>query len=169
MKKKSLILVAACAALILTSSIGTAFAYFSTYEKALGGYVIHLGDYEEITEDFNDWTKKVVITSKSDSLDDVYIRIKAFSGSTVNLQYVGDSKWSPAADGYYYYSDSLKAGESTTEIDVKITNIPEGVDPKSFNVVVIYEATKVKYKADGTPYADWNDVLDVTYKEEGDK
>ncbi|MBQ8137991.1 MAG: hypothetical protein IJ195_00890 [Lachnospiraceae bacterium] len=169
MKKKSLILTAACAALIMTASIGSAFAYFSTYEKAMGGYVIHLGHYEEIPEEFQDWTKKVVIKNRADSLDDVYVRVKAFAGSTVNLQYIGDARWTPASDGFYYYSDSIKPGESTAEIDVKISNIPAGVDPQSFNVVVIYEATKVKYRADGTAYADWSELLDVTYEEEGDK
>ena len=54
MKKKSLILTAACAALIMTASIGSAFAYFSTYERAMGGYAIHLGHYEEIPEEFLD-------------------------------------------------------------------------------------------------------------------
>ena len=29
-----------------------------------------------------------------------------------------------------------------------------------FNVVVIYESTPVMYREDGTPYADWNVVLD---------
>ena len=168
MKKKGLLLTAACAALVLTASIGSAFAYFSTYEKALGGYEIHLGDYEEITEDFSDWTKKVVVTSRQDSKDDVYVRIKAFAGSQVALQYSGDTRWSPAADGYYYYSDVLKPGESTSEIDVLINNIPQGVDPDSFNVVVVYEATAVRYNADGTPYADWTQTLDVTYVTGGD-
>ncbi|MBR6909289.1 MAG: hypothetical protein IKN35_03260, partial [Lachnospiraceae bacterium] len=98
MKKKSLILTAACAALIMTASIGSAFAYFSTYERAMGGYVIHLGHYEEIPEEFEDWTKKVVIKNRADSLDDVYVRVKAFAGSTVNLQYIGDARWTPASD-----------------------------------------------------------------------
>ena len=44
MKNKKLILTAAaaCSALILASSIAPAFAYVSTYERALGGYTIHL-------------------------------------------------------------------------------------------------------------------------------
>ena len=168
MKKKSLILVAACAVLILTASIGSAFAYFSTYEKALGGYIIHLDGYQEWTEEFQDWTKKVQITSRQDSKEDVCVRVTAYAGSLVTLQYSGDSKWSPAADGYYYYSDILKPGESTSEIDVHISNIPMSVDPQSFNVVVVYEACAVKYHSDGTPYADWNQLLDVTYVTGGD-
>ncbi len=167
MKKKSLILIAACAVLILTASIGSAFAYFSTYEKALGGYVLHLGDYIEWTEDFQDWTKHVQITSRADSEEDVYVRVIAYGGS-VNLQYSGDSRWTPGADGYYYYSDILKPGESTSFIDVKISNIPMDVEPESFNVIVYYEATPVRYQPDGTPYADWNELLDVTYVTGGD-
>ena len=33
-------------------------------------------------------------------------------------------------------------------------------DGLTFNVVVIYESTPVLYREDGTPYADWNAVLD---------
>jgi hypothetical protein len=42
MKKQRLILTAAAvsATLIIASSIGSAFAYFSTYERALGGFTL---------------------------------------------------------------------------------------------------------------------------------
>ncbi len=168
MKKKKILLTAACAVLILSATIGSAVAYFSTYEKALGGYVLHLDDYEEYTEEFQDWTKKVVITSKKDSKEDVYVRVRAYAGTQVKLQYIADDSWTPAADGFYYYSGILKPGESSSEIDVKISNIPTGVDLQSFNVVVVYEATPVRYHADGSPYADWSEVLDVTYVTGGD-
>ena len=90
MKKKKILLTAACAVLILSATIGSAVAYFSTYEKALGGYVLHLDDYEEYTEEFQDWTKKVVITSKKDSKEDVYVRVRAYAGTQVKLQYIAD-------------------------------------------------------------------------------
>jgi hypothetical protein len=170
MKKQRLILTAAAvsATLIIASSIGSAFAYFSTYERALGGYVVHLGDYEEITEDFQDWTKKVVVTNKTNSTESVFVRVKAFAGQSVDLIYSADADWTPGADGYYYYGKVLAPGETSSQIDVKIANIPQTVDPKSFNVVVVYEAAPAKYQPDGTAIPDWDQKFDVTYEQGGD-
>ena len=162
MKNKKLILTAAaaCSALILASSIAPAFAYFSTYERALGGYTIHLDNYIEKTEEFHDWTKKVVITNTKaqNATEHVYVRIKALAGEDVmkTIVYSGGPEWTPGGDGYYYYANPLAPGESTTEIDVKINDIPITVDPESFNVIVVYECCPVRYHEDGTPYADWN-------------
>ncbi len=169
MKKKIIFLTAACALLILTASAGTAFAYFSTYEKALGGYTLHLGDYEEYTEEFKDWTKRLVVTNKESSYENVFVRAKAFAGSEVSLKYIADESWTPASDGYYYYNGYLKPGQSTSELQVKITGIPQGVDAKSFNVILIYESCSAKYTADGTPYADWTEKVQATYVNGGER
>ena len=71
-------------ALVLGSSIGTALAYFTTCAPAKGGYVIHLGEETEIEEEFSDWTKHVVITSREDS-SGVFVRVTAFSGAAYPL------------------------------------------------------------------------------------
>jgi len=53
-------------------------------------------------------------------------------------------------------------GGKTSVLSVKIENVPEAdlENGTMFNVVVIYESTPVMYREDGTPYADWNVVLD---------
>ena len=35
-------------------------------------------------------------------------------------------------------------------------------------MIVIYESTPVKYKEDGTPYADWTTVLEVKKSSQAD-
>ena len=44
-------------------------------------------------------------------------------------------------------------------MQVRISGIPEGEE--SFNVAVVYETTPVQYRADGTPYADWEVRLEA--------
>lgn len=159
MKKKNILLAALAVSLTLSAGAGSAWAYFTTYANASGGYTLSLGDKTTVSEDFSSWTKHVVITSQTDS-QPVYVRAKAFCGSDYELIYSGSNKWSPSNDGYYYYSDILNGGASTDALDVKIENIPEEVkDGDSFNVVVIYETTPVRYHEDGTPYADWSATL----------
>ena len=51
MKKRTLILAVLAVVLVLSASIGSAVAYFTTYATARGGYVIHLGGRTEIEED----------------------------------------------------------------------------------------------------------------------
>ncbi len=161
MKKNTMILAALAVILTLTAGVSSAWAYFTTYAEAKGGYTLHLGDKTTVSENFSDWTKHVSIASETDS-EPVYIRVKAFCGSEYSLIYSDAAgKWTPGEDGYYYYSDIVNGGGATDVLDVKIENVPEGMeDSDSFHVVVIYETTPVRYREDGTPYADWSARLD---------
>lgn len=160
MRKKNILLAAMAAALTLSAGVGSAWAYFTTYAEAKGGYTIELGDRTTVEEEFSAWTKHVVVTSEEGS-EPVYVRARAFCGSGYSLVYSGSDRWGPAADGYYYYSDILGGGESTDPLDVRIEDVPAEVDDAAaFNVVVVYETTPVLYREDGTPYADWTATLD---------
>ena len=146
------------------AGIGEAWSYFTTYAEAAGGYTIQLGDRTEITEEFTDWTKHVVIENVESS-EPVYIRARAFCGSQYTLVYSGEG-WIQGSDGYYYYGNIVNGGASTGQLDIRIENIP--ADPEEmerFNVVVIYESTPVKYHEDGSPYTveetDWSELLDT--------
>ena len=66
MKKKSSLLAALVLTVILTAGIGKAWAYFTTYAEAAGGYTIELGERTQVREEFREWTKHVVITSAED-------------------------------------------------------------------------------------------------------
>lgn len=162
MKKRNICLAALAAVLILAGSAGSAWAYFTTYVEAQGTQTIALGDETTIEEpEPVDWTKHVVITSDEDSRP-VYVRARAFSGSQYPLNFSGSAKWTPGADGYYYYSDILNAGESTEELLIKINGIPEEIrESMELNVAVIYETTPVLYDEGGNPYADWNGDVTV--------
>ena len=76
---------------------------------------------------------------------DCYVRVKALAGSKYQdgLQYSdSDGKWTPGEDGYYYYSDPIAPGESTSVLDIRIDSKESDA---SFNVVVVQESTKVLY------------------------
>lgn len=111
----------------MAAGVGTTFAYFTTHAEAVGGHTINLGDYTEITETFTDRTKHVVIRNQATDAGQsipVFIRVKAFSGSSNPLTYSepdGLSNWTPAADGYHYYTLPVAPGEETTQLDVKVT------------------------------------------------
>ena len=156
-------------ALILVSAagIGEAWAYFTTYAEAKGGYRIKLGYETEIEEKVSNWEKTVIISSKEGS-QPIYIRAKAFCGADFELDYSGD-KWTfEEDDGYWYYNDIVYGGGKTEPLKVKIINIPENVeDSFEFNVVVIYESTLVRYNEDGSPFADWSATLDSGRTEGG--
>ncbi len=158
------VLALAAAFTVASAGIGTAWSYFTTYAEAAGGYTIRLGDRTEIREDFSDWTKHVTIDNQESS-EPVYIRVRAFCGSQYTIVYSGEG-WTLGDDGYYYYDRIVDGGGKTATLDLKIEGIPE--DPEtmeSFNVVVIYESTPVKYHEDGSPYSveetDWDEILDT--------
>ena len=168
MKRLNIVLSGLLLVMILSMCIAPAMAYFTANTEAEGAVPITLGDREEIDEDFDDWVKHVTITSEKDS-EPVFIRAKVFysvaSGLTVSIS---GSGWSLGEDGYYYYSEIVKAEQSTSVLDVAIGNIPQNAEEgDEFNVIVIYESAPVRYKPDGTAYADWDHVLDTGTEEGG--
>ena len=118
--------------------------------------------------EFPNWTKRITIPSAEDS-EPVFIRVKAFCGSKYTLTYTdADGRWSLGSDGYYYYSAPVEGGASTSELQIHINNVPSTVtDGESFNVVVIYESTPVRFREDGSAYADWSSILDSGSSDEG--
>ncbi len=149
--------------LVGSVSVQSAMAYFTTYVKAEGGYEITLGDETEIEEDVKDMTKSISIKNTGET--DCYVRVKVFCGSQLNISYSGavdgsgNQYWTLDDDGYWYYKDILKVGESSEVLNAKI-ELPEDYKD-TFNVIVVQECTPVQYKEDGTAYADWNAKIDT--------
>ena len=86
---KKAILLAISFALVLSLSVGTAFAYFSDYATAKGGAAITLGGKTDINEDVNGKIKTISIENTGET--DVVVRVKIF-GQT-DIKEVGDG-WS---------------------------------------------------------------------------
>ena len=151
--------------LLLGAHMSSAYAYFTAYTQAEGGFPIHLGGKGEIEEKFVNWTKKLVIRADADS-QPVFVRAKAFSA--YDLTYDEAEGWSTESDGFAYYADPIEAGGSTSELNIHIDNVPQTdvKEGETFNVVVIYEMTPALFDAEGNPYADWTRVLQVVQEGE---
>ena len=169
--KKTIGLIAVSFLLIACLGVGSAMAYFTTYAVAQGGYPISLGFTEtEIEEEVTD---KKVVTIKNTGDFECFIRIKALVGDKYksNLTYTetlaqGESaKWILGEDGYYYYRDVLKPGETSKALVVSFSFPKDTEASDEFNVIIIQEETKVLYKENGTPYADWDKLADVVQSE----
>lgn len=168
MKKKTMILAVLAVVLVLTASLGSAWAYFTASTEASGGYKITLNTGVTPDESFSDWTKHVTVTANEDSMP-VFVRAIAYAGSQYKLDYLGED-WELGADGYYYYKNVLNASESTSELLIAIGNVPDdALVGDAFNVIVKYESTPALYNEDGTITADWNAVLASDNVEGGDK
>jgi len=135
---------------VLGVSVKESLAYFTTYARAQGGMDLTLGNKTEIDEAY-DGQKHIRVRNEGSA--DCYVRVKVFAGSLVGLEYSGSSKWTPGADGYYYYSDIVPSGSMTEELLVKISASEEikelGTD---FDVIVVQECAPVMYDEDGNAY-----------------
>lgn len=151
----------ALAGLVGISDVGSANAYFTTYCTAKGGYEVSWKHQEELHEEYHDWNKLVTVSSKEGSVP-VFVRVKAYSGSTYTLTYAGDD-WTDGGDGYWYYETPLDGGKTTSGLNIAIGNIPTTTEETNFNVVVIYETIPAIYNADGSAQdaaaADWSVTL----------
>lgn len=169
--KKTICLACLALALTLSLSIGGVMAYFTTYAVAKGGVALDLGFSEtKIDEKVVNGQKELVLTNTGDF--ECYVRLKALTGDAYKdtITYSepdGAGKWTPGADGFYYYSDIVAAKASTTQINVGFT-LPVDGDPTDeevpadFNVIIIQECTPVLYDENGNPYANWNVKADVS-------
>lgn len=164
----TLVLTAAAVLLLLSLTVRTAMAYFTTYAVAQGGYPIQLGFSETEIEEVVTDKKEIQIKNVGDY--DCFVRLKALVGNEYKdqLRYSeegSEGKWTPGADGYYYYSDVLKPGESSSTLTVSFV-LPEDTENfDTFNVIIVQECTKVIYQTDGTPTADWDDVAEISHSE----
>ena len=162
---KTICLTAAALILVTAVTIGSAMAYFTTYVTAKGGYVVELGFTKtEIEEEVEYGEKIIALTNTGDF--DCYVRMKALTGdaykdSLVYSEPENAGRWTPGADGFYYYSDIVAPSETTSELVVRFS-FPAGNEPTDFNVIIIQECTPVLYDESGNPYADWSVVADVS-------
>lgn len=147
MKKKLLVVLAA--AVLLSAStvgIGKAYAYFTTNAQASGRQTVSLGDQTTITEDFTpgSWTKTVRITNNSTSSQAVFVRARAFAGAEYPLTIAG-TNWTQEGEWYVYGTPGtpVEPGGVTSDLSVQIGGKPTDrtVDPREFNVVIVYETT----------------------------
>ena len=169
MKKKSILLAALAAVLVIGAGAGAARAYFTARDEAAGGVEIELGTHTIIEEPewVQDWVKNVVITNNTDSKQDVWVRAKAIYPKQYPVQYLPEgTSWtaSPDAEGWLYYTLPLAPGQAAEGLKAHITGVPvEEVKDKEFNVTVVYEAVPVEYNSAGEAVytdADWNYTYD---------
>ena len=166
-------IVLAAAALIMTAGAasGRAMAYFTTYVTAEGGKELQLGfTATEPEEKIVNGAKEITI--KNTGENDCYVRVKVFAGSKYTLTLgESDSRWKAGADGYYYWTEILPAGESGITGILKINIGCEDAEADSFNVIVVQECTPVPYDEEGGQLSwdkvDWSRESNVVKTGEG--
>lgn len=169
MKYKKYLLIAAAALLMIgAAAVSPAMAYFTDTHTASGMLTLSLGDSNvKPDESFDGMNKLITVTNTGDYA--VFVRVKAIYGSncTVTLDAASSSGWSDGGDGYYYYASPLagktgdaSVGESSSQLKL-IVAAKEDTTADSFNVIILEEATRVRYDSNGNAIADWNDVIKV--------
>ena len=159
MKKRTLLLAVLAVVLVLSSSIGSAVAYFTSYAKARGGYVIHLGGRTEIEERWDEGQKLVQISNVSPQGIDtgkhpVFVRARAFCDSDLELGYTSDPEGAWKEDGdCWYYQTALYTGDTSGTLKIRVrAKENEKIKPgETADVVVVYESVPALFTADGSP------------------
>ena len=141
--------------LVLSMSVGAAYAYFTDSVNAKGGYVLRIGYTPQITEELEG--DKVVCLTSENGAPTVFVRARAYTGSQYQeyLTYSSeDGSWEDGSDGYWYYIKPLEGGSSTSKLRVHVsTNVfPAGAQPdEEVNIIVVYESTPAVFKGNGDP------------------
>lgn len=146
MNKKKLLIAVLALVLVLCAAVAPAMAYFTTYTRAQGGYVITLGARTEIDEEFSSWKKTVKI--KNTEGQPVFLRARAFAGSAYTLTCGGDG-WVEYSDGWWYYLAPVEENEPAQDWIVQIEDVPAAEKDLNFNVAVVYECIPAAYDSNG--------------------
>lgn len=163
MKKKYLILAVLAIAMVLSASIGTAIAYFTTYADARGGYVIHMKYETEIHEDVDAGVKRITITNNPEAGTEtgtypVFVRVRIWHGSDTNIDGIAGTGWqtTPDSTNAYRYGSALYTGQTTGPLQIDISEVKgSGVRPGDpVDVVVTYESVPAVFDAAGDPDQD---------------
>ena len=155
MKRGRLLLVAAALTLIVSVAVKPAIAYFTDTVTVSKTVELSLGDgtVDEMDDDVEHMIKTISIKNTGEY--DIYVRAKAIYPEKCTVTYQTSTNWTDLDGGYYYYENILKPGEKTDDLHLKI----EYTGETHFNVIIIQEATKVIYDADGNPKADWSSKI----------
>lgn len=158
MKKSKYLLILAAFAVIGLASVKPAIAYFTDYALATGYHVVKVHDpvVDKPKEEVKDMVKTISLTNTGDF--DMYVRVRAICPDTVTATMENTTGWTLNGD-YYEYNAILPVGQSTSEINLRISEPTGELAGSDFNVVIIQEGTKVHYKEDGTAYANWQDKI----------
>ena len=154
MKKKHLFLAVLAVILVLSSSIGATLAYFTTYSNARGGYVIHIGNKTEIHETVEGKIKSVQIENTSEDYYPVFVRVKIFAGSDVNVSVDdGQANWAKESDTVIRYTKALLPKELTDKLEIKVNAVKDRTYKAgdTIDVIVVYESVPAVFSSDGSP------------------
>ena len=162
MKKRHIVLAILAVAFVLTSSIGTAIAYFTTFVTAKGGYVVHVANQSEIEETYDKGAKTLSIKNTGETGKyPIFVRVRAFAGDDYIITPVADNegKWnlnpsSPLNTDYWYYTEAVYGQASTTEMSIEINyadSTKEWKDGNERNIIVVYESTPAIFTSTGEP------------------
>ena len=171
MKKRSIVLSVLAAVLILSLSVGSALAYFTTFTTVDGNAPFKAGNITRIDESYEGNVKSVWITNLSSSKESVFIRARVFSAVPVSVS--GTEKWSQHGE-YWYFSDAVPPGGVTDVLNVTI-NFKSGFDPEDYvgekiSVIVVYEAIFApQFDEDGNELAPWDGSFNWAQKVLEDK
>lgn len=157
---RKLLVMALSLLLCMSVSIGLAFAYFTDYENARGGAILHLKGQTWIEEEVDENSKTVVIKNVDEP--DMVVRVMIIADQDhLDEVKLGDGWTGPDEDGWYYYNKVLKGstdrdGDETTKL-IATVKVDGNEDINDFDIVVVQEAERVTYEQD----ADGNNVVSI--------
>ncbi len=140
-----------CIILISILAMGTSvYAYLTTYAEAKGAIIFPKRMGKSILSEGTENLQKKIVVKVDKNEKGAYVRAKIYTSEYVT--YSGDN-WEYKDDGYYYYQKPLNPGESSSEL---LVTVKEPNEKNEFDVIVVQEATPIKYNASGEPYANWD-------------
>lgn len=164
-KHRKLLVMALSLILCMSVSVGLAVAYFTDYENARGGAVLHLKGQTEITEVVDETGKTISIKNVDEP--DMVVRVMIIADEAHLGEITLGEGWVDGKDGWYYYNKILKGSSATTDNEKETSDLVAKINVSGdevvtdFDVVVVHEAERVVYDGDKVAIPDGWSVASI--------
>ena len=159
----NIMLITAAIILAVVTPVQIGRAYFSDYDNTYGTATVHLSGQTEIVEEPSD--KEKVIAIRNTGSAPVTVRLAIYGPSELSISMENSSDWSRAdGDEFYYYTQVLEPGETTSKITASLENIPASMDYADLEITVIHESAPLVYEDGSLRKPDgWDNMPEIKY------
>lgn len=158
MKNKKVVLIISIIMILILIMSGTVYAYFTTSAEASGNVTFIFNDTEiAVTSKLENGKLNINIENIGD--EDTFVRAKVLIPDYAKVS-SNSANWTLKTDGYWYYDKVLETGNKSTTLQLNITINDR--ETREFNAVTNAEAIRVCYNDDGSTYANWQSVYEIT-------
>ncbi|MBR2512381.1 MAG: hypothetical protein IKE49_04855 [Firmicutes bacterium] len=137
--KRKMLTALVTAVLLLMTTTGAAFAYFSDYDIGYADLALHLKGQTVIDEQIHEGDKTISIKNTGNAA--VVTRVRIIGTDMLKITFDDQSDWEQHGN-FYYYTKLLAPGANTSAINAKLSVTEKQAEMigDTFDIIVVHDS-----------------------------